>query len=175
MLFYNKMEELDDSWIRDFENIEKKYKFFYKEDIRFIKIHFIYINDDFSMEKIKETKLTLTTPNFLSKEEMISLIKHNNVENHVKYSLFSILKYNIDLDADLLKPFLKSGSSRDPQFEFLTSVCNINSITFKPSIYMFQDLNELLFLFSKSPLNKNTLNKTKRVFIRSRNKTIKNT
>lgn len=167
------MEELDDSWIRDFENTEKKYKFFYKEDIRCIKIHFIYIDDDFSMEKIKETKITLNTPNFLSKEEIISLIKHNNVDNHIKYSLFSILKYNVNLDADLLKPFLKSASSTC-QFEFLTSVCNINSITFEPSIYMFQDLNEVLFLFSKSNVNKNTINKTKRIFIHSKNKTIKN-
>lgn len=166
------MEELDDSWILDFENTEKKYKFFYKEDIRFIKIHFIYIDDDFSIERIKETKLTLNTPNFLSKEEIISLIKHNNVDNHIKYSLFSILKYNIHLDSDLLKPFLKSGSSSS-QFDFLTSVCNINNITFEPSIYMFQDLNELLFLFSKSNVNKNTTNKTKRVFIHSKNKTIK--
>ena len=30
MLFYNKMEELDDSWIRDFETTEKKYKLFYQ-------------------------------------------------------------------------------------------------------------------------------------------------
>ena len=165
------MEELDDSWIRDFETTEKKYKLFYKEDIRFIKIHFIYINDDFSIEKIRETKVTLKTPNFLSKEEIISLIKHNNIDNRIKYSLFSILKYNIHLDANLLKPFLKSASSS--QFSFLTSVCNINSITFEPSICMFQDLNEVLFLFSKPSVN--AMNKTKRIFIHAKNKTIKNT
>lgn len=160
------MEELDDSWIDEFEKNENKYKTFYKEDNHFIKIHFVYMNRDFTIEKIKEEKIELKIDNHLSREEMISLIKHNNIDNHNKYSLFSILKYNIHLDPSELKTFIKSRS----YFSFLTCIRNIDTIFFEPTIYMFQDLNELLFLFWKPCKNTNSINKTKRIFIHTKNK-----
>jgi len=163
------MEELDDSWIDEFEKNENKYKTFYKEDNHFIKIHYIYMNHDFIIEKIKEEKIELKKANILSREEIISLIKHNNVDNYNKYSLFSILKYNIHLDPSDLKTFIKSKqtSLNSTPFSFLTSIVNIDTIFFEPTIYMFQDLNELLFLFWKPNAN---LNKTKRIFIHTKNK-----
>jgi hypothetical protein len=166
------MEELDNSWIQEFEILDSQYKNFYKEDNHFIKIRFVYINNDLVIEKIKEEEIKLNTVNFLSREEMISLIKHNNIDNRKKYSLFSILKYNIDLEPSSLKTFIKTKTTNLSNFCFLSSIRNIDTIHFEPTIYMFQELNELLFLFWQPTENTNS-HKTKRIFIKAKNKTIK--
>ena len=167
------MEELDDSWIHEFETTEKKYKYFYKADIHSIKIHFVYMSKDFTIEKIKEEKINLKTLNILSRDEIVYLIKNNHLDNRIKYSLFSILKYNIDLEPSELKPFLKSTALSS---SFLTPIRNIDSISFEPSIDMFQDLNHLFFFYLQPNESVKLNNKTRRIFIHSKNKnkTVKN-
>ena len=41
---FEKLDDLDLTWIEDFEKIDKDYKNYYTEDIQFIKIHSININ-----------------------------------------------------------------------------------------------------------------------------------
>ena len=39
-------DKLDDNWIIDFENKDKLYQDFYKDDNYFTNINFIYVNQD---------------------------------------------------------------------------------------------------------------------------------
>jgi hypothetical protein len=178
------IKDLDDSWISEFENIDKEYKHFYKENITFIKVHCIYINQYNEVEKIKQEKIFLKIPNYLSREEIISIIKHNNMDTNIKYSLLSILKYNMTLEPYHLYHFLKTNNKKDNheeniEYSYLTSLKNIDAITFLPCIYMFQDLNDLFILFHQKPIQelKNSIkNGTKRIYIKNhvKNKTIRN-
>ena len=176
----NNIDELDDSWISEFENIDKDYKYFYRENITSIKIHCIYINKNNEIEKIKQDKILLNTPNILSREEIIYIIKHNNIEKNMKYSLLSILKYNIFVEPIHLSHFLKSNIPNiNNQYPFLTSIKQIDNISFLPCIYMFQDLNDIFILFYQNTNEKNTSqsnthskNGTKKIYIKNyRNKT----
>jgi len=168
--------DLDDSWILEFEKEDKEYKNFYEENIVFIKVNCIYINTDLEIEKIKKFDFNLHEPNELSKEEIIYIIKQNSVDMNLKYSLLSILKYNIDLKPSSLKSFLKSPSNHN----FISCIKNIDKIIFLPSIHMFQDLNEIVIVFYNNLKKSNTyhshLNSTKKIFIKSshRNKTMRN-
>ena len=38
------IEDLDSTWIQEFENLEKDYKNFYTEELSFIRVHSVYIN-----------------------------------------------------------------------------------------------------------------------------------
>jgi hypothetical protein len=49
--------ELNDDWIINFEETDKLYKDFYKDNLDYINIDFIYINDDNEIEKIKQDYL----------------------------------------------------------------------------------------------------------------------
>jgi hypothetical protein len=172
------LADLDDSWISEFEKSDNEYKLFYKENIQSIKVRCMYINKDNVLEKIKEENIFLKKPNILSKEEIIIIVKNNNKINKTQYSLLTLLKYNIDLEPINLKTFLKTNSFST---NYLTCIKNIDNIHFSPSIYMFQDLNDIFILFyeTNNIYNVNISNKngTKKIFIKpvngAKNKTYK--
>jgi len=165
--------DLDETWIKDFEIDDKNYENFYTDDIYYLKLHCIYIDKLSNIEKVKQEKLFLKEPNNLSREELLGILKTHSFQNNIKYSVMTILKYNIDIEPLDLKYFLK-----DTKFSFLTSVKNIDSISFKKSISMFQDLNNIFIIFyEKDKTHMITReNMTKKIFLsNSHKKTIKKT
>ena len=88
----------------------------------------------------------------MTRDELLGIIKHNTVHNSVKYSLLSLLKYNIDFEPIHLKTFLRS-KDRNIGNNYLQSVTNIDNIVFEKSISMFHDINNLFIIFiDKSPM-----------------------
>ena len=171
----NVIEDLDISWINEFEKIDDEYKNYYSEELSFIRIHSIYINSSNEIEKIREEKILLRVPGVLQKEDLLSTIKHNSFSNQVKYSLLSILKFNINLEPIHLKTFLRN---KNPEIgaPFLQSIKNLDTIKFDKSITMFHDINDLLIVFHKknnkqscaSSSMRDVSNKTKKVFSNSK-------
>lgn len=51
--------ELDNSWIETFEESEKAFASFYKEDVENVKLYFFYINRENELENIHEDTLIL--------------------------------------------------------------------------------------------------------------------
>ena len=163
----NDLFDIDTSWIKEFETLDNEYKDYYTEDLTFLQVHCIYINKANEIEKISEDKILLKMPGILSKEEIIGLIKHNLLCNNVKYSLLSILKFNINIDPIYLKTFIKNKNS--PALignNFLQSIKNIDTIKFDKCISMFHDLNDLLILFYEKDKSRDAYNKlTKKIYI----------
>jgi len=152
------IDDLDTSWLQDFDVSDKEYKDYYTEDLSFIIFHSLYINRANDMEQLKEEKLLLKTQGFIQKEELLTIIKHNSFLNGKKYGLMSILKFNLNFDPMHLKTFLKS---KNPNIgsSFLHSVTNIDTIHLDKSISMFHDLNDIILLFyekDKSSSNNHT-------------------
>ena len=172
--------KLDSKWIDDFELQDKKYESFYTEDITHIHFHCIYVNRNNDIEKIKEEKLLMKTPNYISRDEMIGILKKNSIINNKRYIVLSIVKYNINLEPSDIQFFLKPSKNLDSTF--LTSVKNIDAIPLERSISMFQDLNDIFIIFSETAekstkIDTKTLNNTRRVYINKRNarkKTLRN-
>jgi len=168
------IEDLDLSWIHDFEKIDSEYKNYYTEELSFIRIHSIYVNSNNDIEKVREEKFLLKIPGILQKEELLSIIKHNSFSNQIKYSLLSILKFNINLEPIHLKTFLRNKNPLVGE-PFLQSIKNLDTIKFEKSITMFHDINELLIIFhqkinrtsASNSQNIDIRNKTKKVFINS--------
>lgn len=156
--------ELDSSWIEEFENADKDFKMFYAEDMTFVKIHYIYINEENEIEKIKEDKILFKVNGILLKEDLINIIKHNSILNSRKYSLLSLLKFNLNIDPMHLKSFLKNrNNNANIGSPFLQPLKEIDTIHFEKSITFFHDINELLFLFRRKDISKNkALNHTRK-------------
>jgi len=170
---YNK---LDDEWIKNYEKTDKLYNDFYKDDVYYINLRVIYINRENEIDKIKYQSLLMRYPNKILQEEMIELLKKNSIDNETRYSLLSILRYNINLEPDEIKNYLLSGENK----EYLSVIKNIDTVTYEKTINMFQDLNDLILIFyekSKELKRSDTNNSTRRIYLRSLNtnkKTIKN-
>jgi hypothetical protein len=167
-------DKLNDDWINNFEKTDKLYQDFYKDDLYYINLKIFYINRNNEIGKIKLESFLMTNPNYISREEILQILKRSSNDNDKRYSLLSILKYNVTLDADDVKLFLTS----DKDINFLTVVKNIDAVPFEKTISMLQDLNEIIFLFyeKSSELKKvNPNNSTKKIYLRSNTnrKTIK--
>jgi hypothetical protein len=173
---FDDIEDLDSTWIQEFENLDNDYKNYYTEDLSFLRIHSIYINTLNDIEKVREEKIFLKEPGIIHREELLSIIKHNSFSNETKYSLLSILKFNINVEPEFLKTFLKS-KDKNIGSSFLQSVKNIDTIRFEKSIAMFHDINDLIIVFHQRVNKNNTTNsstdsnnRTKKVFINSNTK-----
>ena len=163
------MEELDNSWIRNYEIKELDYNDFYKDDVKYIKIYTLLINKSLILENINEENFILETNNVLKKHELISIInKYKNDKKEKKVKLLSILKYNINLDSDNVFEYLKQETENNL---FLESIKSIDNINFDPSISMFEDLNSLFFIFVET--NNKEKSQTKRIFLHSNQKKTK--
>jgi hypothetical protein len=136
----------DDEWVDNYINKEKEYDEFYKENIKYIFLFFIYVDSGKNIVKINKKKLHINN-NLLKKEELLDIIKKNN--DNSKYKIFSLLKYNFDINIENINCDYKL---------FLTNLKKINDIYWNKTILKFQELNSLYLLF-KNRSNNNTKKK----------------
>jgi hypothetical protein len=164
---YNK---LNDDWINNFEKTDKLYQEFYKDDIYYINLKFIYVNRSNEIEKIKQESFLMNTPNIISREEILQILKRSINKDDRLYSLLAILKYNCHLDADDVKHFLLYPNEYN---HFLTVVKHIDTIKFDRTISMLQDLNDLVLIFYEKSNELKQINphtSTKKIYLHSKNK-----
>jgi hypothetical protein len=148
-------DEIDNTWVIDYKKTEENYNVFYNEKVNTIKIFFMYINTDKTVVNARQEILTLNNDSILRKEQLIHIIKNNQILNNIKYKLFSIVRYNIDLQPDEINNFL-SVSNTDKTYinRFLIDKKNIDDIYFADTITIFQDLNSLYIIFKEQNTNK---------------------
>jgi hypothetical protein len=177
MIFENEEEKLDDSWINDFENNDKPYNDFYKDDIYSVNINIFYVDKNDSIEKVTEEIYFMQKPNIISREEIIGLIKRNSINNNNNYSLLSILKYNITLNPEDITTFLKMKNLDYYNDYFLTTLKNIDTIVFDKTIITLQDVNTLFLIFYEKDkdTHRNNMNTTKKIYLRRHNPNNKKT
>ena len=122
---YNK---LNDDWINEFEKTDKLYQDFYKDDLYYINLKYVYINSNNEIEKINQETFLLSGSNKLTREEMLKILKRSRVVNNLNYSLLSILRYNICIDALDIKHFLLYPTEFD---KYISVIKNIDAISFE--------------------------------------------
>lgn len=154
-------KKLDNKWLLDFENSEKLYQNYYKDDNCYTNIHYLYINENNQIEKIKQEFFYMTKPNRILRDELIGLLKRNSIDNNIRYTLLSILKINITIDPNEIKKLLVSDNIDYYKDAFVTSIKNIDTIIFDKTINMFQDLNDIFIIFYEK--NNTTDSKPKNV------------
>tara|TARA_X000000368_G_scaffold409444_1_gene391393 strand:- start:390 stop:950 length:561 start_codon:yes stop_codon:yes gene_type:complete len=156
----------DDEWVDNYINKEKEYDEFYKENIKYIFLFLIYIDSGKNVIKIKKEKLHINN-NLLKKEELLDIIKNNN--DNSKYKIFSLLKYNFDINIENIDDDYKEKL-------FFTNLKKINDIYWNKTILKFQELNSLYLLFKHNSNNntKKKYRKKKRKNLQKKSQTKKN-
>lgn len=139
------MEIYDDSWIHNYEILEKDYSSFYKEFVDSVKLYFIYINDKNEIDIINQEDLIISGK--IEREKVYQIIKEKKDNNGVNYKLMGLLKYNISLEPCNIKHFLEDTLEIDAMDSFLTPLYKIEDIVFEDTITLFKDLNSVYFIF----------------------------
>jgi len=174
----NETEPLDNKWLIEFENSEKIYRDYYKDDNYYANVHYAYVNANDEIEKIKQEFIYMSKPNCILRDELIGLLKRNSIDNNIRYTLLSILKINISIDPMEIKRFLVSDNLDYYKNLFFSPIKNLDNIIFEKTINMFQDLNEIFILFYEKhdSVNSKPKNITKKIYLKtSHKKTIKKT
>ena len=171
----NEIEILNDEWIKQFEDADRLYRDFYKEDLYYTNINYIYINKNNEIDKIKSENFLMSTPNCITHDEVLGILKRNSIDSicNKRYMLSSILKYNISLEPDEITNLLHSNSNQmnDYNKHFLNPIKNVDTIHFDKTIQMFHDLNDLFIIFyEKMPKNNTLHDATKKIYIKHSSK-----
>jgi hypothetical protein len=169
----DQLDKLDDSWITDFEKGDNAYSYYYKSDIYFVKITCIYVDKENALIKIKEEKFFMKNPNIISREELVAILKKNSLLNNKRFSLLSLLKYNINISPQDIRSFLLSDNInlyKDTN-KYISVLKNIDEIDFDKTINMYHDLNNIFIIYyekfvdSSNKSNVNNINTTKKVYL----------
>ena len=165
--YNNEYKKLDDEWINNFEKTDELYQDFYKYDLYYINLKYIYINRTNDIEKIKQESFLMSRPNYISREEILQILKRSVTDDDRRYSLLSILKYNITLHPEEIKNFvLNSNEERN----YLKVIKNIDAIALEKTINMLHDLNEIILVFYEKSNELKVVNphtSTKKIYLHS--------
>jgi len=167
----NSILDSETDWINIFEKTDKLYKDFYTDDVYYTNIHYIYINKNNDIEKIKEESFLMSKPNYITRDELLKILKCNSFENNKRYSILSILKINVLIKPEEIKNFLTEKNFEKYGDDFITQIRNFDTIVFEKTINMFHDLNDLILIFyekinkNNNFLNRNNLNDIKELSI----------
>ena len=142
---------LDTGWIQEFERIDKQYDSFYLDEVSCIRLHCIYIDKNKQIVTVKERQYTFKNANYLSREELLSILKTTSFMNKTRYKLLSMLQYNFDLDPRNIQSFLSIDENCESNnSQFCTIIKNIDTVTWNKTIKMFHELNSLYFVFHEN-------------------------
>lgn len=150
--------DIDNSWVDSYKAREDNYNEFYNEKVTTIKLFSLYVNTANTVVNVKQELYPLTSDSTVSREQLISLIKEKQQSKHIKYKLFSVVRYNIDLLPTEIPDFIKVSNNTDTK-RFLVPETYIRDIHFTDTISIFQDLNALYIIFKEVPSKKMISNK----------------
>jgi hypothetical protein len=141
-------------------------------DINEIYISFIYINKTNEIEEISRENYKLNKINFISKEELTTILKNyiSCNSNKIKsYTITSILQYNINIfSQEEVNQYLSKNYQLNDlnDLPFLTIIKQLSDINWTPSLPIFKELNELFIIFYENMEIKFFNKKTKRIYLK---------
>ena len=154
----------EDDWIKKIEEEDNLYNDFYYEKNENVLVYYLYVNRKNEIEHIKQNHIILTDSK-IYKEKLTVMLRKNSYFNEMKYSLSSILQYNIDLMPEDVLYYLKNPEG----FSFFNRR-SISDINWKDSISLFQNLNCLYVVYKERKQRKGH---TRKINIKRFNKTRK--
>ena len=170
--------EIDEEWIKNFENMENEYDIFYKEKPKIIEIIYIYVDNNKEIEFIKKEDYDLNNEAKILKSNLIFLINDNKIMCEKKYKLLNILKYNFTIEPiEILHELRKldiadndNNNDNNNDNKYLQNISAINDVLFNDTIELFSELNTLYLIYAD---DKNIKQTTKKIFFNN-NKNNKN-
>lgn len=148
-------ENLDISWLIEQERIHMVDNNFHREPMKTIKLYYIYINKEDSIDTVDSEIYTIQSINdkkcsIITQNELLRIIQmKKNKTSDSKYIIYDILLYNIDLEHEQLQSFTKYDNDEMLHTRLLKSNGIIKNISISPSIFIFHNINAVYFIFKE--------------------------
>ena len=155
-------DNIDDSWIEEFKNLEKDYDDFYKDTPNHVNLCIFFVDKNNELDYVKQENIRLDKNSAVTKHTMVGIINKNKQKN---YSLQSILKYNFTVEPTEINSIITNRTRYTN--EFLSDV-GITDIVIKDTIHIFHDINSI-YIFLKE--NNRVSNNTKKNYVRAGQRT----
>lgn len=153
-------DELNLDWLDEtnkLSNMETNYE---PEPMDTISAHFVYVNVNNYIEKIKTEKIILDTPpndpsiktRTISKEFLLKLIQNNQLKSDKsKYYLTDIMWYNVELTPENIQKTIYNENSTDLFKQYFKTIhlVQLEDIVLPPSIFIFHSLNSFYFVYQE--------------------------
>ena len=145
---------LNDNWIKKYEEVERDYNIFYKEQIAYIQVVLSFVDREKRLTKIKTETIFFNEPNKLTDNELVNILsKHLSPHNKV----LSMFVYNLnvsheDITQNSLTTLFKVKTDDTTFLREITPKLNgkYGPIVFDDTIIFFQDLNSLHIVIQES-------------------------
>lgn len=132
---------IGDEWISEFNEEERNYGRFYKEQNTYVSLQMIYVNSKKEIVHVTQVKQRLNKDNILLSSTLNKLISERNYVNNIYYRLYKLLLYNLSTEPEEII----SDSSKISQE--LREITEIKDIILKDTINYLKTLNTLYFIF----------------------------
>lgn len=159
------MELFDNSWVEEYERLEKNYEMFYKETVENVKLFYVYVSKNNQIENVHQDDAILNNGTLI-KDKMLDLIKTNKNKNGISYRLKHLLKYNISLASGDVQDFLHNKINET----YLSPITFLEDIYFEKTINILQDLNSIYFIFREKETQDTSHSQTKKITLINRHR-----
>lgn len=140
--------ELDTSWIQTEERIDSIENTYLREPCDSIDVFYIYLDLDNAIEKIVSEK-EVPSDGEISKERLLKMIQQKRMIGSKKYRLFELLSFQVDIEPTHIDMFNKKKEISEISDQCFKVLPIFDSITCISSIFIFQDINSLYFIFKE--------------------------
>lgn len=154
---------LDTSWIQQenlLQNIQKNYS---REPVNNIRGIFIYINQNYYINKIIREVIQLQVDpdnnySYLTTNSLLKIIQTKKIRTPIsKYKFSNIITNIIDIESEQIQSFSKIPDDKLTETSFFKHVSITDNIIIQPSIFIFHNINTIYFFFNETPTNKHNL------------------
>ena len=141
-------DELDTSWIQTENKIDSIENTYLREPCDSIDIYYIYLDLDNAIEKIVAEK-EIPLRGEISKERLLKMIQQKRMLGSKKYRLFDLLSFQVDIEPTHIDMFNKNKEISEISDQCFKVLPIFDSISCISSIFIFQDINSLYFIFKE--------------------------
>ena len=144
---YESEVEINTDWINNETRLLNEEGLLCQEAMKTIKIVHVYMNETSEIIKIKKTIHTFKDgSNVVTCNEILRYYIENRKLQTIRYKLFKVLVYNVDL-GDKLYQKMKSIST----INCLKSVSlYIEDIVINPSLFIFHEMNSIYLIYKEN-------------------------
>ena len=154
-LEYNLDDDLDTSWIDDLDKLNNIHHSYFREPMKNIDFFILLVDSNDSILKIKKEnhrfstidKNCTFTNSFLI--QFIERIKNTYSKGKIRYKLYDVLLYNIDIEPEHIQPYVSNENLLELGGKKLQSLSIIQDVVVTPSIFIFHKINSLFFIFKQ--------------------------
>lgn len=165
---------LDLKWIETEEKLISMENGINREQMKDIKIKYIYINCDLSIDAVDLEKYNLdidsnneTAQNVIgnnsniddvfqegqnskmkiSNDTLLRIIEKRRIVGNIRYKLLKILLFNVNLEPDEIQKYNNNPNAFNSTF--LKEISVVKDIIIEPSIFIFHEINTIYILFKE--------------------------